>query len=487
MGAWGIKLYQNDIGSEIKDNYIQKRKAGKTTEEALQEVLEENASYFDDEDDKYDSWFALADTLWKHGVLPEEVKKKALELIEEEPQERWETEKQWKAREKVLVDLKQQLLSEMPPVKKVSVHKPYVTNWKPQEVYLYQIKNPPQECQQYQGWYVAIYVHEIRGHSFVVREIKDMTPYVYLKMSKVKPEKISDLEKMIFLTWNWDKKTGQAQYGFSFMDVSDRKMPKDLEYLGICENFIYPTCEKITEDSLGGMVSWQSFEHDTARWYNSSKWILEYNKKLDQITGVTLEERVKLEEKVMREWKENKKIPRKQRMALDVKSATDHPVHNSFESPWYVCGAFLYEIANPPKGKEQYRGWYLLIYSYQNRGVESVVSEVYDIVADIYVKVLKGQSELAMGAMNYLPFCCFSENEKTGQGRYRVTFNAVSNEAYPQQIEDLGMRFDFMEPDEEEIQEVPLQISDWETLVEKSIEGYEREMERKHFGCHSLE
>ena len=101
---------------------------------------------------------------------------------------------------------------------------------------------------------------------------------------------------------------------------------------------------------------------------------------------------------------------------------------------------------------------------------------------DIYVKVLKDEAEFAIGAMNYLPFCCFSENEQTGEGRYRVTFSAVSEETYPQNVEDLGMRFDFMEPENEEIEEEPMQISDWDTLVEKAIEGYELEEERKKRG-----
>ena len=246
MGAWGTKLYQNDAGSEIKDEYIQKRKAGKTTEIALAEVLEENEDYFTDDDDKYDSWFALADTLWKYGVLTEEVKRTALQLIEEEPKERWGTEKQIKMREKVLQELKEQLLSEMPPVKKVSVHKPYVTKWKPKEVYVYQIKNPPEEYVKYKGWYIAIYVHDIRKHSLVVRGVLDIVPYVYLKMSKEKPKRMSELDDMMFIVWKWDIIIGKAQCGFSFLDASDRKMPKDLEYLGICEKFKYPIFEKIS-------------------------------------------------------------------------------------------------------------------------------------------------------------------------------------------------------------------------------------------------
>ena len=482
MGAWGTKLYQNDTGSEIKDEYIQKRKAGKPTEIALAEVLEENEDYFTDDDDKYDSWFALADTLWKYGVLTEEVKKTALQLIEKEPKERWETEKQINARKKVLEELRERLLSEMPPVKKVSVHKPYVTKWKPKEVYLYQVKNPPEKYMEYKDWYVAIYVHEIRGHSLVVRGVVDMVPYVYLKMSKEKPKKMSDLDEMRFLIWKWDRISGHAQCGFTFVDTSNRKMPKDLECLGRCEKFEYPIFEKITDDDFGCGLSWWIFESYVTSMYDSSQWMDEYNCELDRVTGVSVADRIKLEEKIMQDWKEGKKIPRQQRVAPEVKREVNHPVHNSYETPWYVFGTFLYEITNPPKGKEKYKGWHLFIYSYNQRGVESIVPGVYDIVPDIYVKMLKDDARFAKGAMNYLPFCCFSENEKTGQGRYRVTFNAVSDEAYPQNMEKLGVRVEFAEPENEEIEEEPMQISDWDTLVEKAIEGYELEEERKKRG-----
>ena len=44
MGAWGTKLYQNDIASDIKESYINKQRAGKTAEEALRELLEDPAS-----------------------------------------------------------------------------------------------------------------------------------------------------------------------------------------------------------------------------------------------------------------------------------------------------------------------------------------------------------------------------------------------------------------------------------------------------------
>ena len=127
MGAWGTNLYQNDVAGDIKQDYISKQKAGKSEEQALEEVIREDSSYFEDDDDKYDAWFALADTMWKYGRLTEEVKQKALSLIEEEKDSgRWETPKDIKKRQKVLEDLSGKLQSEQPPKKRISVHKPFV-------------------------------------------------------------------------------------------------------------------------------------------------------------------------------------------------------------------------------------------------------------------------------------------------------------------------------------------------------------------------
>lgn len=261
MGAWGTKLYQSDTASDIKDNYIEKQKAGKTAEEALKEVLEEN-EYCMDDDEKYDFWFALADTLWRYGRLTKDIKQKVLELIEEEPLSgRWQKEKDRKTREKVLIDLKNQLLSEMPPIKKVSVHKPYVTKWKPHEVYVYQIKNPPKGKEEYLGWYITIYVHDVRGHEFVVRGVYDMTPDIYIKVSKEKPKDVSEINDFMFTCSVRNTKTGVGRFRNTLSELSDRSYPKDIEFLGKCIDFKYPQNEEVIEP-FSDLVKWYSLEKD---------------------------------------------------------------------------------------------------------------------------------------------------------------------------------------------------------------------------------
>ena len=99
MGTWGTKIYQNDVSDDVKRDYKNKLRAGKSDEDALDEILDEYDYCIDDSDDRYDFWFALADTMWILGRLTNQVKNKALELIDmENKEERWETEKERKAR-----------------------------------------------------------------------------------------------------------------------------------------------------------------------------------------------------------------------------------------------------------------------------------------------------------------------------------------------------------------------------------------------------
>lgn len=81
MGTWDTGLYQNDLSADVRDDYISKLKAGKSDEEALQEILSEYKEESEDYDEKYNFYLGLADTLWKKGRLTEELKNKALEIL----------------------------------------------------------------------------------------------------------------------------------------------------------------------------------------------------------------------------------------------------------------------------------------------------------------------------------------------------------------------------------------------------------------------
>ena len=119
MGTWETGLYDNDLSCDVRDDYIGKLKAGKTDEEALNEILEEYEEESEDDDEKYDFYIALADTMWKKGRMTEDIKKMALKMIEEDKvSERWEDERVRKERAKKLDKVKERIESPMPERKK---------------------------------------------------------------------------------------------------------------------------------------------------------------------------------------------------------------------------------------------------------------------------------------------------------------------------------------------------------------------------------
>lgn len=52
-------IFQNDIFNDVKTDYKNKLKMGKSDEIALQEILSENSEFLDDDEDKFDFWSDL--------------------------------------------------------------------------------------------------------------------------------------------------------------------------------------------------------------------------------------------------------------------------------------------------------------------------------------------------------------------------------------------------------------------------------------------
>lgn len=74
MGAWGTSLYANDTTCDIRGDYIDKLRRGKSNEEATQELIDQYKDIEGDREEEPLFWFALADTQWNYGRLLPEVK-----------------------------------------------------------------------------------------------------------------------------------------------------------------------------------------------------------------------------------------------------------------------------------------------------------------------------------------------------------------------------------------------------------------------------
>ena len=164
MGAWGVKIFQDDVACDVKDDYLNRLKVGYTNEEATKEVIERNEDFTSDYDDREIFWMALAATQWKYGRLLPEVKKEALKCIQSGRNlERWEDdEKQYEKRKKILEELEEQLNSPQPPEKRVGRMKLSTPQWDVGDVLLYQIKGERVKKHRYYGKYVLLRVVGIR-------------------------------------------------------------------------------------------------------------------------------------------------------------------------------------------------------------------------------------------------------------------------------------------------------------------------------------
>lgn len=84
MGSWGTALYSNDTSSDVRDmcNEVYPLVG---IEKGTKLILREYADIVNSDiidNDYADFWLALADWQWKHGILTDEIKSKAISLIE---------------------------------------------------------------------------------------------------------------------------------------------------------------------------------------------------------------------------------------------------------------------------------------------------------------------------------------------------------------------------------------------------------------------
>lgn len=287
MGAWGPKLYQDDIAEDIREYYKDQLRRGKTGSEITQELMKQNEYVLSDSDDAPIFWFALADTQWNLGRLEDFVKEQALYHIRDGYDvRRWEMEnpKGAKERAKVLSELEHKLLSPQPAEKKVSQYKLYQCEWKEGDVYAYPL--------------VSEYAKEkgIGGRYFLFHKIGETTywpghiiPIVRVKITRKSelPKDLEEFNKLEYVQTSVDRcddslllvrgksfVDGQAvvehitdEFGFlpiyrlELLNTSKRIIPKNLIYVGNYKNAVPPQLEFVPEDiSIPGFM-WKFFDN----------------------------------------------------------------------------------------------------------------------------------------------------------------------------------------------------------------------------------
>lgn len=207
MGAWGTGLYQDDDTCDIKEEYLNYLRIGKTNEEALQEVISDNKEMIKDDEIGPLFWLALADTQWKYGRLTNDIRDRALEVIDSgKDLERWKEDKKlFQKRKKVLEKLKEKLNTKQPSEKKISKIKFERVNWKVGDIILYQILNEDFKEHRWYKKYVLLKVMGTRKinvgslpRNKYYHENELVSLYNWIGDKEIDERKIDDL-KIIFL------------------------------------------------------------------------------------------------------------------------------------------------------------------------------------------------------------------------------------------------------------------------------------------------
>ncbi len=163
MGAWGAGLYQDDVTCDVKEEYLNQLRIGKSNEEATDFLLDSYSDCANDDEDCDCSlfWFALADTQWKYGRLEDRVKKEALRQIKlGNDLERWQENgtRDYNKRKAVLHKLEEELNSIPPKEKKVSKLIMDKAAWEVGDVLLYQFKTDDLVNPEWKGKYILLRV-----------------------------------------------------------------------------------------------------------------------------------------------------------------------------------------------------------------------------------------------------------------------------------------------------------------------------------------
>lgn len=229
MGTWGTGIFQNDIADDVKTDYINKLKMGKSDEDALSEIISENSDFLNDPEDSLDFWFALASILYDYGRLTEKVKSQAITLLEsDKDSERW-TEKENKKRKIELEKLKTKMYSEIPPRKKVAVTKRFVCPWKRNDIYWAKSEDICKD-NSYKG-YILILVDDVVEYDTRIKGLGDLLPITYIKVCNSLPDDISFVNNCPFIVHDPSAIDPEMKYRFLWLYHGFRNIKSKFHFL----------------------------------------------------------------------------------------------------------------------------------------------------------------------------------------------------------------------------------------------------------------
>ena len=237
MGAWGTGIFSADISLDVKDDYLDALKAGRTDPEAEDYACREVGLL--DREEQCSFWTALAMIQWKYGRLSDKVKDKAIQVIDDGGDCDLFIEKSDKTKRlKALQVCKETILSPMPERKTVKKEKPFrLSPWKTGDVFAYRISEKNPDNAAFFGKYFVFVITHIRHHQRAFDELSfdDISCAVYNKVFDELP-RLKDVKRTNYLRiFDYDEECTDASYAIFLAWLSERELTqfmKQTEMIG---------------------------------------------------------------------------------------------------------------------------------------------------------------------------------------------------------------------------------------------------------------
>lgn len=191
MGAWNASINGNDTAQDLKKEY-QAAFFYNDVETALAKIdayIRQDGYDESNEAEWCDYYYSLADFMWKHGILTDKVKIRAVEMIDSGfGLDLWEESgaKTLGKRQSVLAEFREKLLSPQPPKKKISIKLYLNPIFKTGDLVAIQLQTADKHYMERSN-FTEQFFRECNGKYVVLRKVSDRISYT----SRIEP-RVSD-------------------------------------------------------------------------------------------------------------------------------------------------------------------------------------------------------------------------------------------------------------------------------------------------------
>jgi hypothetical protein len=144
MGVWGYRLFQNDVASDLKADFLNLLRMGKAKDEIVAEITRLNIRIQNDPDDGPVFWIAFATLLWEYSMPSAEIlsiAKAQAAMLKARYNINSVVSDQYRAMHRNAVQCVERLNEPNPNPKTLVLHRSYVTPWKEGDIYALRLES----------------------------------------------------------------------------------------------------------------------------------------------------------------------------------------------------------------------------------------------------------------------------------------------------------------------------------------------------------